>query len=241
MKRCTFILIAISIIFAFIVAKVNQKSGNELIVEAFNQSEFKASQTNINTYAMLDTTLKDIDSMYNYLKLIDRQIGANDSDEIETEKTDTNITLKKFYKSADAELTIKLETVDNKNSYLILDSTLYNNFDNTIYIKQQMDKVFKNLRLKNRTSIVMTGTYKGDMSYEQKKSIVSDIMKKMNAKFYEDYMTDNIYSVVGYTKKIEEYIYSQKQKLNINLALRYSQLENKTYLYLATPIITVEY
>jgi hypothetical protein len=66
-------------------------------------------------------------------------------------------------------------------------------------------------------------------------------MKNINATTREDYVTDEVYSVVGYTKKIREYIYSGKQKININLALRYNSYQDKTYLYLATPVITAEF
>lgn len=240
MKKFMLLLTVVSIIFSGIIMSKNQKDGGQLMVEAFNQTTFQAVQSNINTYAILKEPLQNFESMEDYLKIIDEKIGADDSTEIIKDESDEVKSLKKMYMSKSAKITIALETI-NDSTYLVTDVILYNYCENIIPIKEQLDELFNDLSLKAKTNITMTGSYDGNMSYDDKKLTAFDIMKKINAVAQEDYVTDKIYSVVGYTKKINEYIYSDKQKININLALRYNEYENKTYLYLATPVITVEY
>lgn len=238
-----FVFIFLILIISFGIVKTNQKKGEQLMVEAFNQSSFKEEQADINTYAILDRPLNDLDEMEIYFQNVEKQIGAFTDNNFIKEESNQMRLLKKIYKSSDAELIIELKTFKStsNNSYLTINSILYNSFENLIKVKEQMNTVFENLNLTPKISINITGLYDGDMNYEQKKQITSSIMKQMNANFKEDYNTNKVYSVVGYTKLIDEYIYSEKQKININLALRYNEYENKTYLYLSSPIITTEY
>lgn len=238
-----FVFIFLILIISFGIVKTNQKKGEQLMVEAFNQSSFKEEQSDINTYSILDRPLNDLDEMEIYFQNVEKQIGAFTDNNFIKEESNQMRLLKKIYKSSDAELIIELKTFKSisNNSYLTINSILYNSFENLIKVKEQMNTVFENLNLTPKISINITGLYDGDMNYEQKKQITSSIMKQMNANFEEDYNTNKVYSVVGYTKLIDEYIYSEKQKININLALRYNEYENKTYLYLSSPIITTEY
>lgn len=240
MKKFILLLTVVSIIFTGIIITKNKKEGSQLMVEAFNQSSFQSVQSNINTYAVLKEPLQDFESMESYFKVVNNKIGSNDNSEIIRSESDEMKSLKKIYMSKNAKFTITLETISN-STYLVSDIILYDYCENIMPIKEQLDTVFNDLSLKAKTNITMMGSYDGNMTYEDKKLTAFDIMKKINAIGQEDYITDKIYSVVGYTKRIDEYIYLDKQKININLALRYNEYENKTYLYLATPVITVEY
>lgn len=240
MKKFILLLTVVSIVFTGIIITKNQKEGSQLMVEAFNQSSFQAVQSNINTYAILKEPLQDFESMENYLKIVNNKIGSNDNSEIIRSETDEVKSLKKTYMSKSSKFTITLDTINN-NTYLVSDIILYDYCENIMPVKEQLDTIFNDLSLKAKTNITMMGSYDGNMNYEDKKLTAFDIIKKINAVGREDYVTDKIYSVVGYTKRIDEYIYLDKQKININLALRYNEYENKTYLYLATPVITVEY
>lgn len=243
MKKFISLLTIILIAFIGVTIKINKKEASQLLIETFSQSDFQTVQSNINTYAVLNETINTFEDMEKYLKALENKIGSNYSCETSKSETEKSKTVKQIYISQNAKFTIQLETINSKDikTYLIMDVILYDYNENIIDIKQNLDIIFKDLNLKSSTNISMTGTYDGDMSYEEKKTKSFEIMNKMNAKVKEDYVTDKVYSIVGYTKQIDEYIYSQKQKININLALRYNEYENKTYLYLATPVITIEY
>ncbi len=241
MKKILPILIILAILIIIISMNENKKDGSSLMIDVFNESTFKTVQSDINTYAILKQPLKTFDDMELYLKNVDEKIGGISKDTIEKEEIDDIKILKKVYISSNAKLTTKIETINDNATYLIIDVILYDNCENIMKVKEEVEDIFKILNLDLKTNISITGSYHGKINYDEEKLIAFDIMKKMNATILEDYITDKVYSVVGYTKRINEYIYSEKQKININLALRYNEYENKTYLYLATPLITVEY
>lgn len=52
---------------------------------------------------------------------------------------------------------------------------------------------------------------------------------------------ENIISVSAYSSKLKEYIKLGSEKINLNVAIRYSSFDDKTYIWVATPIIAIEY
>lgn len=241
MKKFGLMLVLILVMIIAVDLNMKPQKQEQVLLETFKQSNCDIVKSNINTYAKLDISLKTFDEMERYLDTINRTIGGDFTNEVNTEQSDKIMIVEESYVSDNAKLNIKVETINKSDSYLIIDTTIYDNWNNLILIKEQIDIIFKKLNLDTNTSITMTGSYTGNIDYNRKREIALDIMDLLDAKVYEDYNTDRVYSVVGYTKKIKEYIYSQKQKININLVLRYNEYENKTYLYLATPLITTEY
>ncbi len=54
-------------------------------------------------------------------------------------------------------------------------------------------------------------------------------------------MEDDILSFSIFTPYIEEYIYTGSRKMNLNIAIRFNEYEDKTYIWIGTPIITIGY
>lgn len=241
MKKFSLMLMSLLIVFIAVDLNVKPQKQEQVLLETFKQSNCNIVKSNINTYAPLKINLKTFNEMEEYLKLINKNIGIESIQEFNKEQSKQIMIVEEIYESENAKLNLRIETINDTKSYLIVDTTIYNNWNNLILIKEQIDNIFKKLSLDTNVSITMAGSYDGNLDYSKKKHITSEIMNLLDAKVYEDYNTDRVYSVVGYTKKIKEYIYSQRQKININLALRYNEYENKTYLYLATPLITTEY
>lgn len=243
MKKFITVLSIVAILGTAFLGKLKRQDSSEVLLEVFNQSAFETIQSNINTYAILDQPIKNIEDMEQYFKAIDKKIAADYEYQLIKEQKGSVNTLSRVYISNNQKWTLKLETQcsETPNTYIVLDVILYNCNNQILTVKESLDKLFRNLNVENKTNISITGIYKGNMSTYQKKLTTIDIMKNIHAITREDYVTDEVYSVVGYTNKIREYIYSGKRKININLALRYNSYEDKTYLYLATPVITVEY
>ncbi|OZV13462.1 hypothetical protein CIW83_04260 [Tissierella sp. P1] len=51
----------------------------------------------------------------------------------------------------------------------------------------------------------------------------------------------SLVSYTAYTPLIESSIFSGEKKVNLNLAIRYNENEDKTYIWIGTPIITTGY
>ncbi len=66
-------------------------------------------------------------------------------------------------------------------------------------------------------------------------------MKRFKGKVVEEYTDESIFSYTAYTPLIESFIFSGEKKINLNLAIRYNEYEDKNYIWIGTPIITTGY
>ena len=85
------------------------------------------------------------------------------------------------------------------------------------------------------------GTFDGDIMLEEKEKRILNMTKLAKGKVVERYSEDDILSFSIYTPYIEEYIYTGNKKMNLNIAVRYNEYEDKTYIWIGTPIITIGY
>lgn len=129
-----------------------------------------------------------------------------------------------------------------EESYLI--TNFYNEDENTDIdsIYEKADDCFKRLNVdKPQISVIITGHYDGQLAEKDMGQIMSSIMSYLDASYHKNEMYDNLLTATGYSKKISEYIQLGSEKINIDLAMRYSEGDGKTYLWLGSPVITTDY
>lgn len=90
-------------------------------------------------------------------------------------------------------------------------------------------------------STCITGTYNNKVQIKDAINIANKIVNITDAKRIEEYIQPNIISVSAYSPNIDRYIFTGNNKMNLNVAMRYNDYEGKTYIWVATPIITTGY
>lgn len=91
----------------------------------------------------------------------------------------------------------------------------------------------------NTTCII--GTVEGRLDKDNLEANIKNILKKYKAKVVEKYQDEEVISYTAFTPYINNDIFSNEKKVNLNLAVRYNEYENKTYFWIATPIIATGY
>lgn len=243
MKKIVIGLTIAAILFILLIYKIKDEGSSEVLFVSLQHSDFNTVQANMNTYAVLDKPLTTIQDMQEYFRQVDKKIVADYEYELKTENNTQRYTLSRAYITGNKKILLKLETLlsNRPSTYIIVDAISFSNHEKFDSIQQNLKQIYGELNLKPKINMTITANRNGNMDIPQKKSAIYNILKKIDASTRQDYITDEVYSVVGYTSKISEYICNGEQKININLALRYNSYEDKTYLYLATPMITVEY
>jgi galactitol-specific phosphotransferase system IIB component len=87
----------------------------------------------------------------------------------------------------------------------------------------------------------MTGSFEGKLDQNSLNDISKKILKEVKATNIEGIRDGNLISVSAYSPFIRESVKVNGSKINLNLAIRYNSFENRTYIWLATPVITTEY
>lgn len=63
----------------------------------------------------------------------------------------------------------------------------------------------------------------------------------LNGKIVDEYRDENLISLTGFTDYIDYNILAGEDRINLNIALRYYEYDNKTIIWIGTPIITSGY
>lgn len=104
--------------------------------------------------------------------------------------------------------------------------------------RKKIEKTLQEIGVENKqVTVQYEGSFDGALSSEEKKRISNLLIDELQGKAAMKYEEDDIYTVYAYTGLINEYIVSMGSKVNIQIAISYDEKQNKTVVYLATPIL----
>ncbi|MCR4429750.1 MAG: YwmB family TATA-box binding protein [Tepidanaerobacteraceae bacterium] len=93
----------------------------------------------------------------------------------------------------------------------------------------------------SRITTCITGTFDGKLNEAQQDGILEKFARDLKIENYEKVRDDYTASVVGYSPEISESITILKKNYNVNIAMRYNSEDDRTYIWIGTPVISVEY
>ncbi|CDF57329.1 YwmB family TATA-box binding protein [Thermobrachium celere] len=137
-------------------------------------------------------------------------------------------------------VTVKLKDLDNKiyASVTVSQNAQNMNINN---IKQIIFKNFIKYRALPKFSILITGKFDGRLTSAEMKQKAVDIIKKRGAIFINGIEDENLVSVSAFLPTLEDRKICDDKYVNLNIAFRYSSLNNCTYIWIGSPLIFVEY
>ncbi len=144
-------------------------------------------------------------------------------------------------KIADIKIQLGKDKSESKESYISV--SVSEDLSNTglVEIRNAVVKVFTDNNLVPKINSCMTGYYNGKLEQNQLEDISRKVLGEVKAVNVEGIRENNLISVSAYSPLIKESVKVKGSKINLNLAIRYNSNENKTYIWLATPLIITEY
>ncbi|WP_303006410.1 YwmB family TATA-box binding protein [Romboutsia ilealis] len=234
-----FILMLIGI---FISYGDTDNSGYDKFLETFNntQADFKFYNIKANGLINYDITKNEIKDIcidiINDLGLEESDIKWGEKwDEkekqvyIQSNTLDKSISIIGIKKSSN-ESYIIVDILDNKvykdivDIYTILEKSLYK-YSNIVDI-----------------STCISGEFYKKLQFDKYDDILQEILYNMCAEEIDRVENENMVSITAYSKLLEEnYLEYLGNKINLNIGIRYSEDDDKTLIYIATPIIKLDY
>lgn len=231
-------------IVGIIISHAESNSSNNYykLVQTFNetQSNFKFYNIKANTtieYNISKEKIRDIclDMINNF--------GVEESDVKWNEKW--NVNEKQIYcqvKNNNMSISIVGVKKSEDEAYIIVDI-----LDNKVY-KNIVDiyKVIQNSlnKYSNQVDIYtcIAGEYTKKLQNNKYDDILQKILYNMNAEEIDRVQEENFLSVTAYSKLLNEnYLEYLGDKINLNIGMRYSEDDEKTLIYIATPIMKLDY
>lgn len=234
-----FILMLIGI---FISYGDTDNSGYDKFLETFNntQADFKFYNIKANGLINYDITKNEIKDIC--IDIIN-DLGLEESDikweekwgekekqiYIQSNTLDKSISIIGIKKSSN-ESYIIVDILDNKvykdivDIYTILEKSLYK-YSNIVDI-----------------STCISGEFYKKLQFDKYDDILQEILYNMCAEEIDRVENENMISITAYSKLLEEnYLEYLGNKINLNIGIRYSEDDDKTLIYIATPIIKLDY
>ncbi|MDQ2087866.1 YwmB family TATA-box binding protein [Herbivorax sp. ANBcel31] len=108
-------------------------------------------------------------------------------------------------------------------------------------ITESIKESFKRYNLEPVVSTCITGYFDEKLDYKALNAVSENVFKNSNASKVNGIADRNLISVSAYSPAISESINVDGKKVNLNFAIRYNSYEDKTYIWIASPVITTEY
>jgi hypothetical protein len=119
------------------------------------------------------------------------------------------------------------------------------NVDST---KFEIDDIYEGLlktlgkyKIHTKVNTCITGYFEGKLDYAALNGVSKRVLEQAGAKKVNGIKDNNLISVSAYSPGIDNAILENGKKVNMNLAIRYNSYEKRTYIWIAIPVITIEY
>jgi hypothetical protein len=139
---------------------------------------------------------------------------------------------------------IAIETIKTEKggeTYVIMDVSIDNSYSELIAERQKLEKYFEVKKIKPKISSCIIGIYDGKLTERDMRSKIADAMTSVKAKEVEGLSSEEINSISAFSGNINSFVLSNNKKVNMQIAMRYSSYDDKTYIWIGSPLIHVEY
>lgn len=249
-----FILILFTVLFTIIILE-NKQEVNKIpeipevsLQKSFDASGAKIVSSEIYFWSKLDNKNKSIESLKKLTSDLLIGLGINGSNLL-SKSYDQNDLIQKVElrgitvrgKIADIKIQLGRDKTESTDSFVSV--SVSEDLSNTGLeeVRNAVVTVFANNKLSPKINSCMTGFFDGKLEQNQLEGISRKVLEEVKAVNVEGIRDNNLISVSAYSPLIKESVKVKGSKINLNLAIRYNSNENKTYIWLATPIIITEY
>jgi hypothetical protein len=236
--KCIVSFILLVLIGAFIsYADMKFINDKDKLIEVFNNTSADFKFYNIKANAAIEYDLPKEEMVYIFMEIIE-SIGLEEAD-IRWDDTENQMLLQA--QTDEKSISIAGTKKSEEEAYIIVDI-----MDNKVY-KNIVDDydIIENVLKEYATQLDMYECIAGEYIQSQINKyddILDKILYNMNAEEIDRVEDNNFISVTAYSNLLNkndlEYL---GNKINLNIGFRYSEDEEKTTLYMATPIIKLDY
>ncbi len=247
-KRTKFTLYIAMVLWVAVATQmlVNRLFQDDIqITEAFVKTNTDEMQSSIEIAAEYRTGFLSAEDKKNLICDIAAAIGLTIDKEISVweEGTRSEYYFFKQAKKASSELkVISVEQEENNaltmKHYIIVRLSISDGIQGIDKYKKILENKFAKLQAKDtQVTLKYEGNRDGDLTSEQKREIAELLVDDLQGEIALEYDEGDLYTVYGYTGMLKEFVTSLNNKINIQIAISYNEVTNKTKIELATPVM----
>lgn len=106
---------------------------------------------------------------------------------------------------------------------------------------KNIQRILNSYDIKTTANISVTGYMDGSLNETEIDNMRDRIFESVRADEVEGIEDNGLISIEAFSPVIDNSVRVKGKRINLNLAVRYNSYEGKTYIWLASPVITTEY
>ena len=247
MKKKGIIIFLLLVLFInYANAETVKVKNEELIIESFKETNSKLKSFNISYNGVVNNRFMGKYKLEEISEDISKAIEfKEDYREVVEESKVTKISIYGQVKD-DKNVTLILysyldETENKGKTTIFTDISGNKDYKGTVELGSKLSEILGEQNIKPKITACIVGAYDGQLEDKHKKEIVKKITGLTKGKEVESLVNNQVTSYSLYSKNIDNYIYSGTNKINLNIAIRYDEYRNQTYVFIASPVITMGY
>ena len=253
MKRLFFIfpvlvvmLLASSILSNFLYSNTPDRiSEDDVLISCFSSSGAVVHESSIScafkisdSFLSKEKLLMEMQKIIDMLEPLDFELSEDFFEGEDRRMTSGKVLLR------DSIYTINLEAVayeDGGETYAMIEGKMDKNLEQLKEGQGKLSKMLETYKSDSNIYSCIVGTYEGKLSESEIESSIEACLKAINARKIEGVPNHELYSISAYSRNIREFVNSGSKNINVQIASRYSSYDDKTYIWVGTPVIVKEY
>jgi hypothetical protein len=126
-------------------------------------------------------------------------------------------------------------------AYTVINAVRGHEFANNEAWEEKISKILIELGRQPRINTCLVGWLDGKLNKNTLKHRLVLAFDSIQAVAEDQMFDDDFASITGYTPKLANFFKVQQEKVNVNMAMRFSPSEERTYVIIGSPVITREY
>lgn len=220
--------------------------------EAFRVSGAEVVETNINVYSSQQGMFLNGEEVASIAKSLayEMEVDFETSEKIENYSDDYNQISVIGQNLLGYTAVIIVNSMDFSNveesdggseTDIVLDVSIGGHYESLAVIEKVVERAVNKFIKGARVTSCIIGRYENEVPDRDRDGIIASVLDSADATEVERSVYDGMLSISAYTSKIGEHVEMGRNKINLNVAMRYNSYEDRTYIWLGSPIISVEY
>lgn len=128
-----------------------------------------------------------------------------------------------------------------QSQYVYVNITVYNNIDCAVSYRELVEGMFDAMGIQGNVNMNLVGSLEGALNSTEKNELADGLLDKLGAKVVAENRDSDIFTIYAYSKGAGSYITIGGNKINMNIAIGYDEEQDRTKVYLASPINSLDY
>lgn len=241
-SRATIILLCISLFFILgLSVQGNNQQDIDLLIETFQQSGAELSNYWLKV-GVPYITITGEDELLAIGKSLSQSLNLPEAQKLVTlDEQKAYFTKGSWGNGTEVELQIKAQRPNSNDMYLIFQLQGNENLEALSGYYSTLKDILNKNQISPKINTCIQGNINDKLSSEGQFVLIEKLLHSIAAEEVEKLDTSLVKSVSAYSPKLENYIWTNNNKMNIQIASHVNNLQQETVVTIGTPIITVEY